>query len=85
MSDDLLRMDYINSLPQPLYIKQADGWKWPLHILDVQTGCLQFDVCGKLQNGHIDEVVEFIDADGGVHPTDTFYTEFAALEGKSHE
>lgn len=73
--NDLLRMDYINSLPQPFIIQQYDGWKWPLESIDVETGCLRFDVCGKLQVSHISDVRLFIDADGCEHDPDDFYLE----------
>jgi hypothetical protein len=73
---DRLRMDYINSLPQPFLVRLCgDKTKWQLVDIDVQTGLLRFDVCGKLQVGHIGEVAEFIDAEGNSHEPDSFYWE----------
>ena len=78
ITTDRLRMDYINSLPQPFLIRLwGDKIRWPLEDIDVQTGLLRFDVCGKLQVSHIGEVAEFIDADGKSHEPDSFYQEAA--------
>ena len=53
---DLLRMDFINSLQQPIMCTELDGTQWPLYDLDVETGLMRIDVCGKLQ---VTEVSEF--------------------------
>ncbi len=75
---DRLRLDYINNLPQPFLIRTwGSRVQWPLEYIDAETGMLKFDVCGKLQNGHIDDVAEFIDAEGVSHDPDTFYREEA--------
>lgn len=70
---DLLRMDYINSLPQPFIAKFCGGDEWPIYDIDVETGLLRIDVVGKLQCCHIGEVVHFTDEGGGVHDAETFY------------
>lgn len=74
ISQDRLNMNHINSLPQPFFIRLCgDKIKWPLESIDVETGFLRFDVCGKLQVSHIGEVAEFIDADGVKHEPESFY------------
>ena len=73
---DLLRMDYINSLPHPLSIRlYGDKHPWPLEYVCVETGLLKYDVVGKLQNGHIRDVAELIDASGQSHDPDDLYLE----------
>ena len=77
MSEDLLNMKHINSLPQPLFIRLAgDKITWPLDSICVETGLMKFDVCGLLQNGHVGDVMEFIDADGIHHDAETFYSDY---------
>jgi hypothetical protein len=71
---DLLCLDYINSLPQPFVARFYGGSEWPLHDIDVETGLLRIDVCGKLDVKHIGEVREFVDAEGRTHDADDFYT-----------
>ena len=73
---DLLRIDHINSLPQPFMVTFCGGDKWLLYDIGVGTGLLRIDVCGKLQIMHIGEVLEFTDCDGGVHDPDTFYCDY---------
>lgn len=73
---DLLRMDYINSLPQPLMAREFDGSEWPVDVIDVQTGCMRLDICGKIQHTHISNFSKFIDQDGNEHDVDTFYSDF---------
>ena len=76
---DILRMEYINSLPQPFIVEQWDGAKWPLIDLCVETGCLRFDVCGMIQPSSIGEIKCFIDACGNRHDPETFYSDFGEL------
>lgn len=72
--NDRLKMNFINSLPQPFLVRfVGDKIKWPLESIDVETGALRFDVCGKLQVSHIGDVAEFFDADGGQHDPESFY------------
>lgn len=73
---DLLRMDHINSLPQPFIATFAGGDKWPVYDIDVETGLLRIDVVGKLQVMHIGEVLEFTDESGVVHDVDSFYCDY---------
>jgi hypothetical protein len=70
---DLLDIDYINSLPQPLIGVFFSGDRWPIVDIDVQTGVLRIDVCGKLQVMRIGDAKEFVDADGGIHDSESFY------------
>lgn len=75
---DKLNLAYINSLPQPLFIRLAGDkdFSWPLESIDVETGLLRFDVCGKLDYGHIGDVAEFRDSNGVIHDAETFYSDY---------
>lgn len=75
---DKLRLDYINSLPQPLIVRLVGDKEalWPLEYIDVETGLLKFDVCGKIQHGHIGDVGSFVDGDGTIHDPETFYSDY---------
>jgi hypothetical protein len=79
---DKLRMDYINNLPGPLIIRLIGDKKpmWPLEYICVETGLLKFDVCGKLQNGHIADVGDFTDQSGAVHDPETFYSDYEEVQ-----
>ena len=74
--EDLLRMDHINSLPQPFIARLWGDDEWPVEFICVETGCMRIDVVGKGQNMHIGDVKCFIDVDGEEHDTETFYTDF---------
>lgn len=71
---DLLKMDYINSLPQPFIAHFFGGSEWLIHDIDVKTGLLRIDVCGKLEVKHIGEVRFFRDIEGCEHDIEDFYT-----------
>lgn len=75
MTSDLLRMDYINSLPQPFVARMFGGAEWEVADIDVETGLMRILVCGKIQPTHIGEVSHFRDMDGAVHSADSFYCE----------
>ena len=71
---DKLRMDHINSLPQPFLVRFCgDREWWPVNDIDVQTGLMRIDVCGKLQIKDFCYVMEIHDADGEKHDPETFY------------
>ena len=72
---DLLRMDYINSLPQPFFAKLCGGWEWEIHDIDVETGLLRINVSGLLQPIHFGEIIEITDIDGGKHDPESWYNE----------
>ena len=72
---DLLCIEYINSLPQPFMAHFYGGSKWPIYDIDVETGLLRIDVCGKLQISHIMEVKLIMDMNGDKHASETFYLE----------
>lgn len=75
---DRLRMDYINSLPQPflaLFFGGKDWW-WPVYDIDVETGLMRIDVCGKLQVMHFGDVKELRDEGGVSHDPETFYSDW---------
>lgn len=80
-SKDRLRMDYINSLPQPFIAHFYGGSEWPIYDIEVGTGLLRIDVCGKLDVKHIGDVKYFRDADGVEHDSETFYTDYDQGEG----
>ena len=71
---DLLDMDYINSLPQPLWANHLRAW-WPVHDIDVKTGMLRIDACGLLDVLHIGGLLKFRDDSGTEHHADDFYAE----------
>lgn len=71
---DLLKLDHINSLTQPL-IANFGSSEWPVYDIDVQTGLIRIDVVGLLEIKHIGEVLSFRDADGEEHDADSFYNE----------
>ena len=73
---DLLRFDYINSLPHPLIAVYRDGWEFPVHDIEVQCGLVRIDVMGKLQ---VCDIVDFkcLKDDFGVeHDIDTFFVDY---------
>lgn len=71
---DILRMDYINSLPAP-FIARFCGDKewWPVNDFAVDAGLLRIDVCGKLQVKSFGEVMEIKDGYGRIHDPDDWY------------
>lgn len=72
---DLLRMDYINSLPQPFIAVTRLG-RWPVECIPVDAPSVRIDVCGLLQVISMADVREFIDAEGVSHDPDTFWTDY---------
>lgn len=77
MKQDLLNIDFINSLPQPLWVRQwgRKEFDWPLYEICVETGLMSIDVCGKLDNLHIGDVAQFRDDNGTVYESEEFYLE----------
>ncbi len=73
MKRDLLDMDYINSLPQPLFWLDGPNWVWPVNDFEVETGLFRIDVMGRLDVKHIGEAIRFRDSDGTVHLADDLY------------
>jgi hypothetical protein len=74
---DILRMDYINSLPQPFMATLiGNRGDWPVNDIDVETGLMRIDVMGKLDVLHISDVRHFTDMDGVEHDPDTFYVDY---------
>lgn len=73
---DLLNMELINSLPQPLWgSENGKDWWWPIADIDVETGCCRIDVCGKLQAMHITDFRFIRDDAQTMHEPDSFYLE----------
>ncbi|MCA7083431.1 hypothetical protein K7G19_07435 [Cupriavidus sp. DB3] len=85
MTNDMLDMAYINSLPQPFVGRTLDSSWWPIYDFDVQTGLLRIDACGLLQVMHIADFTAFRDDNGVEHEADDFYVDgdraIAALTG----
>ncbi len=73
---DRLRLDYINSLPQPFIARFIGGDEWPVHDIDVETGLLRIDVVGLLEVKRIGDVRFFRDAVGKEHDSETFYSDY---------
>lgn len=71
---DLLRMDHINSLGQ-LYAETWHGNWWPVTSIEVGTGLMKIDVCGMIDNTHIEDIQQFRDDDGTIYQPEDFYTE----------
>ena len=74
---DILNIDYINSLPQPLRLRfygDKSNW-WEVESIDVESGCLRIIVCGLLQVSHIREVAAFKDMNDVEYDPATFYRE----------
>lgn len=65
---DLLDLEYINSLPLPLW----DG-EWPVYDIDVETGLYRIDVCGLLDVRHIGRCFTMRDATGKNHYVSDLY------------
>lgn len=76
--NDKLRLDYINSLPQPFVAKLLGDktFMYGVECIDVETATLRIDVCGLLQVIGISEVREFRDDAGNVHDPDTFWVDY---------
>ena len=72
---DLLDMDYINSLPQSLWVNTGGMSYFPIHDIDVQTGLLRIDVCGLLDVLHIGSLFTIRDGHGKEHYVGDFYTD----------
>lgn len=74
---DLLRGEYINSLPQPLFMREyGDHFWWPVYDIDLETGLVRIDVMGKLQPIHIGDISQFRDGNSFLHDSETFYSDF---------
>lgn len=73
--EDLLDMDYINSLPQLFVRYLGSDWWWPIHDFEVQTGLHRIDVMGKLDVKHISDVAQFRDENGHHYHPDDFYND----------
>jgi len=77
---DRLDMDYINSLPQPLW----DG-DFPVYDIDVQTGLYRVDVCGLLEVRRIDQCFTMKDATRKNHFTCDFELDPEQWEDRRHD
>lgn len=77
---DLLRIDYINSLPQPFVVRLLGDrdFSWPVYDIAVDIATFRIDVCGLLEVKSMADASAFRDADGVVHDPDTFWTDYEA-------
>lgn len=74
---DFLRMDYINSLPQPLIARFCGGKEWwPIYDIGCDVPWVRIDVCGLLERREFSEVMEIKDGEGHLHDPETFWTDF---------
>lgn len=75
---DLLRMDYINSLPQPFVVRLLGSktFDWPVYDIGVDTATVRIDVCGLLEVKKMVDIAEIRDANGVIHDPDTFWTDY---------
>lgn len=73
---DILRMDYINSLPQPFIANLVGKSRWPVHDICVNSALLRIDVCGLLEVKSFGDVIYLEDADGVIHDAETFYSDY---------
>jgi len=75
---DLLNMELINSLPQPLWgSENGKDWWWPIVDIDVESGICRIDVCGMLQPKWISDFRSIRDDAQVIHDPDDFYLEDA--------
>jgi hypothetical protein len=77
-ANDLLDMDWINSLPQPIFAGDRSRDKrywWPVNDFEVQTGLYRIDVCGLLQACHIGDHFVFMDGNGVEHDYEDFFVD----------
>lgn len=82
---DKLRMDYINSLPQPFVAKfyPSDKYGWPVESIEVECALIRIDVCGKLEVKSFADVVSIMDDSGMVHDPETFWADWRPTESPS--
>lgn len=73
---DILRLDHINSLPQPFIATMLGGSCYDVELICVETGLMTINVSGMPQNTDIGEVISFTDQNGTVHPMETFFSDY---------
>jgi hypothetical protein len=77
MTEDLLDMEWINSLPQPFFAgdRSHNGQRiwWLVNDFEVQTGLYRIDVCGLLQVCHIGDHFTFMDGNGTEYSYEDFF------------
>ncbi len=76
---DILRVDYINSLPQPFIANLVGNSRWPVNDICVDAALLRIDVCGLLEVKSFGDVISLEDADGVIHDAETFYSDYIAV------
>ena len=72
---DLLKLDALNALPQPLFGQFCGGDKWHIFDIEAQTGLLKINVAGMTEIRRFSELMSIIDADNHEHDPDDFYEE----------
>jgi hypothetical protein len=73
---DLLNMEKLNSTPQPFFVATSSTSPfWPVESIDVETGLMRIDVCGKLDLMHFGAIVRMRDLNGTELDPDDFYNE----------
>ena len=72
---DVLSIEKINGLQHPITARFYGGDEWMVELIDVQTGLMRIDVCGKSQRMHFDEVTQLVDVNGESHDSDYFWVD----------
>lgn len=72
---DLLNGVKFNALPSPVTARMCGGGSWWIETLDVQTGTIRLDVCGKIDFSDFSEIMELIDINGIKHDPDDFWVD----------
>lgn len=72
---DRIDLEKINSLEHPLIARMYGGDRWPVHDIDVETGLIRIDVCGKLQTKNFAEVSHLYEANNKPHVAHKFYVD----------
>ena len=73
---DRLDLDWINSLPLPLFVtKYSRDYFWPVIDIEVQTGLLRIDVVGLNETWHWDDVSLVQDGHGREYHGYAFYSD----------
>lgn len=74
---DILDIDLINSLQQPLWgSRDGKDWWWPIVDICVETGLCRIDVCGKLEAKHILDFRMIRDDSQMAHDPESFYLDY---------
>lgn len=90
MGNDILRMDYINSLPRPLSAELRGSSKMVVGVIDieVQTAMMRVDVMGMVDLLDLLDARWIIDDEGVKHDPYTFFVDYedeVQVQGATHD